>query len=118
MLNIYHNPRCRKSREALSLLENSGTPHEVILYLKEPPTPNELRALIQLLGIPPIDLVRKNEALWKDNYKQQEWSDEKLIQLLTDHPKLIERPLIFTDKRAVIGRPIENLQTLLKQLDQ
>jgi len=109
MIKIYHNPRCRKSREGLELIENSGKDFEIIKYLEDIPTENELQEIITLLGIDPIDLVRKNEQIWKDTYKGQTLSDQAIIIAMVKYPKLIERPIIINDNKAVIGRPSEKI---------
>lgn len=113
MLRIYHNPRCRKSREALQIIEEKGETVEVVEYLKTPPTKDELRKVVEMLGIPAEDLVRKNEDLYKQNYKGKEISDEDWLVILAENPKLIERPIIIKEDQAVIGRPPEKVNELL-----
>ena len=113
MIKIYHNPRCRKSREGLELLEKSGEEFEVIKYLENIPSVKELKDLIQHLGIEPEALVRKNEAIWKENYKGKQLSDEEIIAAMSENPKLIERPIVVKGDKAVIGRPAENITNLL-----
>ena len=113
MITIYHNPRCRKSREGLDLLEKSGKNFKVINYLEDIPTKEELRAVISCLGIPPKNLIRKNEAVWKENYRGKLLSDEDLLDAMILNPKLIERPIVINGNTAVIGRPIENIYTIL-----
>ena len=105
MIKIYHNNRCRKSREGLNILEESGKDFEVIKYLEDVPTKSELSEIIDLLGISPIELVRKNEALWKDNFKGKSLSDDQIIEAMVKNPKLIERPIVTSGNKAVIGRP-------------
>lgn len=113
MIKIYHNPRCRKSREALSLLEESGETFETIKYLEEVPSKDELRDIISCLGITPEMLVRKNEAVWKEKYRGQLLSDEEIIEAMIAHPKLIERPIVIKGNQAVIGRPTERVKEIL-----
>lgn len=113
MIKIYHNPRCRKSREGLEVLEKSGQDFEIVKYLEDIPTKEELKTLIGYLGISPEELVRKNEAIWKEQYKGKSLSDEEIITALVENPKLIERPIIVKDKKAVIGRPSEKINILL-----
>lgn len=113
MLKIYHNNRCRKSREGLEILENSKQEFEIINYLDNPPTKQELKEIIKKLGITPIQLVRKNEKIWKENFKNKELSDNQLIEVLLEHPKLIERPIVLKDDKAVLGRPPENILEIL-----
>lgn len=113
MLRIYHNARCRKSREGLEILKNSGKDFEIKEYLKEPLGEDELEKLIKKLDITPIQLVRKNEKIWKENYKDKDLSDKELIRVMVKNPKLIERPVVETDKKAVIGRPPSEIEKLL-----
>ncbi|WP_426430492.1 arsenate reductase (glutaredoxin) [Winogradskyella sp. HB-48] len=107
MITIYHNPRCRKSREGLALVEESGKTFEVIKYLEDLVSDKELKTIIAKLGIKPIDLVRKNETIWKSDYKDKELSDEQIIKIMVKHPKLIERPIVISGNKAVVGRPKE-----------
>ena len=113
MITIYHNPRCSKSRQGLQLLEESGKEFEVVKYLEITPTEKELADIIYLLGIKPIELVRKNEAIWKENYKGKELSDQEIIKAMIQNPKLIERPIVINGNKAVIGRPIENISAII-----
>ena len=113
MIQIYHNNRCSKSRCGLELLENSGKEYEVIKYLENTPNTNELKNIINLLGITPIQLVRKNEAIWKENYKGKELTDEEIIIAMIENPKLIERPIVINDDKAVIGRPTEAISDII-----
>ena len=113
MITIYHNPRCRKSREGLQVLEQSGQDFKIVKYLEEVPSKEELKTLIGYLGIAPEDLVRKNEAIWKEKYKGETLSDDEIITAMVENPKLIERPIVVKDKKAVIGRPSEKINTLL-----
>ena len=105
MIQIYHNPRCSKSREGIEILKKSNVPFEIKEYLKHPPTIAELNKLILLLGISPIQLIRKGESAWKENYKGKELSDSEIVKAMVDYPKLIERPIVINGKKAVIGRP-------------
>ena len=112
-MKIYHNPRCSKSRQGLSFLEELNQSFEVIEYLKTPITFDELSEIITLLKIAPIELVRKNEQLWKDNFKGKQLSDPEIIQAMIDNPKLIERPIVVHNSKAVIGRPTDLINTVL-----
>lgn len=107
MITIYHNPRCRKSREGLTLLEESGKTFEVVKYLDDLLDEKDLTAIISKLDIKPIDLIRKNEAIWKSDYKSKKLSDRQIINAMIEHPKLIERPIVVNGEKAVIGRPKE-----------
>lgn len=113
MLKIYHNPRCKKSREGLEILEQSGKDFEVVKYLEDVPSSDEIKTLIRYLGVAPLDLVRKNEAIWKENYKGKKLSDAEIIDIMAQHPKLIERPIVVKGKKAVIGRPPITIKKLL-----
>ena len=113
MIKIYHNPKCRKSREGLQLLKESKQEFKIIEYLKEAPSFDELKSIIHLLGIPPLELIRKNESIWKKNYKGKELTNDEVIRAMTEHPKLIERPIVINKEKAVIGRPLENIEYIL-----
>ncbi|MFS4447225.1 arsenate reductase (glutaredoxin) [Maribacter sp. 2307UL18-2] len=113
MIKIYHNPRCRKSREGLAVLEGSGKDYEVVKYLENIPTKAELRSILNCLGLSPENLVRKNEAIWKENYRSRMLSDEEILDAMILHPKLIERPIVVNGNKAVIGRPPERISELL-----
>lgn len=113
MISIYHNPRCSKSREGLAILENEKTDYQVIKYMDELLTVEKLKEIIQLLKIKPIELVRTNEAIWKENYKNLELSDDDVISALAKHPNLIERPIVINGNKAVIGRPPQKILDIL-----
>jgi len=114
MIKIYHNPRCTKSRQSLEVLENSGEEFEVIKYLENLPTKEELKELLVFLNMPAEKLVRKNEAIWKENFRNKEMSDDDILNAMISHPKLIERPIIVKGNKAVIGRPTEKVHEILK----
>ncbi len=101
---IYHNPRCGKSREALCLLNENNQDVEIIEYLKDTPTVKQLKDLVALLGIKPIQLIRVKEELFKP-YKNQQLTDDEVIDLMIQHPILIERPIVIKGNKAIIGRP-------------
>ena len=113
MIKIYHNPRCKKSREGLTILENSGKEFQIIKYLEEVPSEATLKEIISLLGISPIQLVRKTEQIWKENYKGKELSDIEIIKAMIENPKLIERPIVIYNSKAIIGRPPENIISII-----
>lgn len=113
MTTLYHNPRCSKSREALQLLEESGETIEVVKYLDDTPSALELKQIIELLGINPIDLVRTQEKDWKENFRDKNLTDEQLIEAMIKNPKLIERPIAIKGTKAVIGRPPKNVLSVL-----
>lgn len=113
MLKIYHNPRCRKSREGLAILEESGEDFEIVKYLDTPPSYMEMAAIVGKLGLDPIEVVRKNEAVWKEKFKGKGLTDKEIIEALSLNPKLIERPIVIRDNKAVIGRPPERIREIL-----
>jgi arsenate reductase len=113
MIKIYHNNRCSKSRCGLEILEKSGKKFQVIKYLENVPSAKELKDIIELLKIKPIQLVRKNEAIWKENFKNKELSDSEIISAMVKYPKLIERPIVINGKKALIGRPPELISSIL-----
>lgn len=112
-MKIYHNPRCSKSRQTLKLINDAGKDVEIVEYLNTPPTFDELKSMIEQLGITPDQLLRKNEAIFKEQFKGKSLSDDEWIQAMVDHPKLIERPIVIEGNRAVLGRPPENVLSLL-----
>ena len=112
-MKIYHNPRCRKSREGLQILEESGAEFETVLYLDNPPSVNELKEIIQKLGIEPLALVRTGEADWKENFKGKNLTDDEIVKAMVTYPKLIERPIVIKGNKAVVGRPPEKIKELL-----
>ncbi|MCC8359027.1 arsenate reductase (glutaredoxin) [Salinimicrobium sediminilitoris] len=113
MITIYHNTRCRKSREGLEILKASGKDFEIREYLKQPLSEKELAALLQKLNMAPIELVRTEEKIWKENYRDRDLSDNELIRIMAEHPKLIQRPVVKTDTKAVVGRPASNIEDLI-----
>ena len=112
-MKYYHNPRCRKSREGLSILEEKGISPEIILYLKKSPSKTELIDVIKKLDIHPIDLVRKSEQIYKEKYKNASLNKVQLIEMLVDNPILIERPIFINDDKGIIGRPPEKVLEII-----
>ncbi len=113
MIKIYHNPRCRKSREGLEVLEKSGKEFQIVKYLEEIPTKEELREILSSLAITPEMLVRKNETIWKEKYKGRLLSDEEILDAMIAHPKLIERPIVLNGDKGIIGRPSDLISDIL-----
>ena len=113
MMKIYHNARCTKSRQTLELIRNAGIEPEIIEYLNDVPSEAELKEIIALLGIKPYDLLRRGEADFKDHFKGKDLSDDEWIAAMVKYPKLIERPIVVKQKKAVLGRPPENVKTFL-----
>jgi arsenate reductase len=97
----------------LSFLKEQGIEPEIVEYLKTPPDFETLKEVVRKLGIAPLELIRKNESIFKENFKGKELSDEEWIRAMIEFPKLIERPIVIRDDRAVIGRPKENVLNLL-----
>ncbi|HBH25221.1 MAG TPA: arsenate reductase (glutaredoxin) [Cytophagales bacterium] len=112
-MKIYHNPRRRKSRDTLAIIENSGAQVEIVEYLKTPPAKAELKSVLDMLGMKPEEIVRKGEGIYKDNFKGRSYTDEEWLDILIEYPKLIERPIVVKNGEAVIGRPPENVKKLL-----
>lgn len=110
---IYHNARCSKSRSACELVAGRGVEAQIVEYLKTPPGKDELRALLQKLGMKPSELVRRGEDAFKENYAGKSLDNEQWLDALVAHPVLIERPIIVRGDRAVIGRPPEKVLELL-----
>ncbi len=115
MLQIFHNNRCGKSRNCLSMLESSGKEFEIISYLTTPPTAAELQGVIEKLDIKPIDLVRQKEKTWIDNFKGKNFTDEELIKIMITNPILIERPILISEEKAIIARDEEKVINFLKK---
>ncbi|RNI21856.1 arsenate reductase (glutaredoxin) [Rufibacter latericius] len=113
MITIYHNNRCGKSRQALELLQASGQEVQVVSYLTETPSVEELREVLAKLNLGPEDIIRKGEKLYKEVYATQHLTQEEWLQVLVQNPILIERPIVVNGEKAVIGRPPENVLTIL-----
>ncbi len=112
-VTIYHNKRCSTSRKGLAILEEMELDIKVRLYLQEPFTREELKLILEELGITAEDLVRKKEKLYKDNFAQKKYTNEEWIDILIENPRLIERPIVSYNGRAVIGRPLEKINEVL-----
>jgi arsenate reductase len=113
MIHIYHNPRCSKSRQGLALLKDSGQEFEIIKYLEAELTILQLEGIILKLQIEPIELVRKNEAIWKSDYKEKTLSKNQIIEAMITNPKLIERPIVINGNKAIVGRPPEAILSII-----
>jgi arsenate reductase len=115
MIQIYHNPRCGKSRNCLAQVTEKESEVAIVKYLETPPTEQEIKAILQKLNFKPIQLVRTKESIWVDNYKNKSLSDAAIIQAMVAHPILIERPILVKGDQAIIGRiPEEVAQFLLR----
>lgn len=113
MIQIYHNNRCSKSRCALDLVTQSGKDFEVVKYLENVPTVDELRSLLTKLKMSPIELVRTGETIWKEQFKGKEMTDEEIIEAMVANPVLIERPILVNGDKAVVARPPERVMEIL-----
>ena len=111
---IYHNPRCSKSRQTLEILNKQNVETKIVLYLETPPSAEEVTSILQKLGLSSRDIIRKGEEEYKLlNIKDQSLTENELITFMSENPKLIERPIVVKDDKAIIGRPPENVLSLL-----
>ncbi|WP_343585543.1 arsenate reductase (glutaredoxin) [Flavobacterium sp.] len=104
MIQIYHNPRCGKSRNCLAFIEKSNQDFEIIPYLTETPTFEQLKTLLEQLNLEPIQLIRTKEKIWIENFKGKTLSNDEIINAMVENPILIERPIVVKDGKAIIGR--------------
>lgn len=112
---IWHNPRCSKSRGALKLLQDHGIEVEERRYLENPPSPEELEAVLNILDIAPEEIVRRKEPLFKElNLNSKSLTRNEWLEILSNHPKLIERPIVIINDRAVVARPPEKVAELIR----
>ena len=113
-LTIYHNPRCSKSRETLELIRGKGVEPEIVLYLEDVPAAEDIQDALQMLGMKPMDLIRRNEAEFEEHFVgADELTGEQLIDLMRLYPKVIERPIVVNKGKAVIGHPPESVLEVL-----
>ena len=112
-IEIYHNPRCSKSRQTLALLQERDIEPVIIEYLKTPPTESELDELLIKLGKEPLELIRKGEEEFKEHFQDRELNRAETIALMVAHPKVIERPIVINGDKAAIGRPPESVLKIL-----
>ncbi len=113
MLKIYHNPRCSKSRAVLQFITENNIQHEVIDYLNEKLSAKDIKELIAKTGLKPEELVRKHEDYYKTNLKGKEFSDDEWCKILAENPKLLHRPIVVNESKAVFAQPPENINTIL-----
>ena len=104
-VTIWHNPRCSKSREAMSILEENGCEHNVVKYLDSKPSETEIKNILGMLGLSARELMRTKEDIYKELNLKEESDESKLIKAMAEHHKLIERPIIIKEGKAIIGRP-------------
>ena len=113
-LTIYHNPRCSKSRQTLEIIRSKGIEPNIVLYLEDIPSEEDITDALRMLGMKPLDIIRKNEAEFKEHFaRADELTDAQLIELMRLYPKVIERPIVVNKGRAIIGRPPENVMRVL-----
>ncbi len=113
MLKIYHNSRCKKSRAGLAYLQEKTSDFEIREYLKESFTPEELIDALKKMNKKPFDIIRKQEEVYRKQYKGKEFPDDQWIKILIENPKLIERPIVVSNNKAVLAQPPENIDKLL-----
>ena len=112
MIKIYHNPRCKKSRAGLKYLEEKTTDFELIEYLKSPITEKELEDILMKINVKPFEMIRTQEEIYKKQYKSKQFNDDEWIKIMVENPKLIKRPIIVKDYKAVWADPPENMDPL------
>ena len=112
MIQIFHNSRCGKSRNCLAFIENSEKEFEIIKYLENPPTFEELTVILKKLNFKPIELVRQNERVWIEKYKNKPLTDAEIIIAMVENPILIERPIVINGDKAYIVRDLETINSL------
>lgn len=112
MFTIYHNPRCSKSRAGLAYLEAKGVEFQVIDYLKNPLSKKKLKDLLMKMNLKPIEIVRTQEDLYKSDFKNKNFTDDEWISILIENPKLIQRPIVAKNNKAVLAQPPENIEEL------
>lgn len=115
MITIYHNPKCRKSRAGLQYLQGKGVEHEVIEYLKTPFTREHFKELLMKLNLRPAELVRTQEDEYREKLKGKNFTDEEWITILLENPRLIQRPIIVKNHKAVVGLDIDEIENLLER---
>jgi arsenate reductase (glutaredoxin) len=113
VIKVYHNTDCSKSNACLLFLEESGKPYEVVDYLNQAPTADELKSLIAKLALQPIALVRTNEAIWIEKFERKTLTDNQIIEAMAAYPILIQRPIVTNGDKAVIARPLDKAASIL-----
>ncbi len=112
MITIYHNPRCKKSRAGLQYLQNKTNDFQIVQYLKNPLTAEELKKLLMLLNKKPQEMIRTQETLYKQNFKGKNFTDDEWVKIMVENPKLIKRPIVVKNNKAVWGDPAEEIEKL------
>ena len=112
-MNLYHNPRCKKSRAGLEYLKNQGVEPKVVKYMKEDLlTEDKLKNLLMKLNRKPQDIIRTQEKVYKDNFKGKNFTEDEWVKILVENPRLIQRPIVESKYKAVIGDPPQNIDAL------
>jgi arsenate reductase (glutaredoxin) len=112
MYTVYHNPRCKKSRAGLEYVKSKTSDVEVIEYLKDPFTEEELKKLLMKLNKKPVDMIRTQEAIYRSDFKGRNFTDDEWIKIMIENPKLIKRPIVVKNNKAVWGDPVEEINVL------
>ncbi len=112
MLKIYHNPRCKKSRAGLQFIKDKTNDIEIVEYLKNPISEGELKELLMKLNKNPLDMIRTQEAIYKSDFKGKNFTDDEWVKIMIENPKLIKRPIVVKNNKAVWGDPAEELKIL------
>jgi arsenate reductase len=110
---IYHNPKCSTSRAALQLLKDAGLEPKVVDYLKDRPSLRTMESLLKKLGMPAEGVLRRKEPLFQERFASRKWNDRKWLEVMLEHPELIERPIVVRNRKAIIGRPLERIEALI-----
>lgn len=113
MIKIYHNPKCKKSREGLKYLQDRGIKTDIVNYINDGISEDELKDIIKKLNLKPSDIVRRQEDMYKKELKGKNFTDIEWIRILTENPRLIQRPIVVAKYKAVIAQPPEKVEELL-----
>ena len=114
MIKIYHNPRCKKSRAGLKYLKDKSVEFEMVEYLKNPLTEDELKDILVKMNIKPLDMIRTQEDIYRKQFKGKNFTDEEWVKIMIENPKLIKRPIVIKEYKAVWADPPENMDVLFK----
>ena len=112
MVTIYHNPRCKKSRAGLQYLQTKTDDIQMVEYLKNPLSEEDLKKLLMLLNKKPQEMIRTQEAVYKQNFKGKNFTDDEWVKIMVENPKLIKRPIVVKGNKAVWGDPAEEIDKL------
>lgn len=115
-MKIYHNPKCSKSREAKKQLDEKGVVYTTHFYLDNPLSEAEIETLLSKLGLDIKDIIRTKESIWKESFKGKTFSDQELVKIVADNPKLLERPIIESENKAVIARSYDKIAEILAEV--